>query len=416
MYRSALEYERMRDPYQILGTSQSATEEDIKKGFRCLAKKLHPDANTNDPRAAERFAKLSSAHEILGNRDKRQAFDRGEIDADGKPARRRISYAARLGRSCMEVLTIGAVLMLVTTSTLIIGRLTHRGEIDANSGRTDAVLSRPATDEKNAGAGQIARPDRRAPSEPRLILQQNVSYAAGDTIPLGIQISRAAVPVESDGDRVNSDSPANKAIASLAPTEPNTIQRAAEPQLDREQIELLMRRSQELLSEGDVGAARTLLQHAADAGVARAALALGATYDPIMLAILQARGIVADVSLARDWYEKANELGSQEAQERLKLMASALVDDGAPVALRRVAVSRNVEPGTTIKTTATAAASAKPKRRAGPLPTDKQASLYDPKGVYVAGVRFGADADPNIRAQLMRDEAGRQHRSDNVGR
>jgi curved DNA-binding protein CbpA len=413
MYRSALDYERMRDPYEILGTSQSATEEDIKKGFRSLAKKLHPDANTNDPRAAERFAKLCSAHEILGNRDKRQAFDRGEIDADGKPAPRRMSYAARLARAGIQVLTTGAVVMLVATSTFIIGRLTHRGEIDANSGGT--VLSRPATDEKNAG-GQIARPDRRARSEPRLILQQNVSYVAGDTIPPRIQVGGAAVPVESDGGGVNSDSPANKAIASLAPTEPNTVQRAAEPQLDREQIELLIRRSQELLSEGDVGAVRTLLQHAADAGVARAALALGATYDPIMLAILQARGIVADVSLARDWYEKASELGSQEAQERLKLMASALVDNGAPVRLRRVAVSRNVEPGTTIKTTATAAASAKPTRRAAPLPTDKQASLYDPKGVTVAGARFGADPDPNIRAQMMRDEAGRQHRTDNVGR
>ena len=163
MYRSALDYERMRDPYEILGTSQSATEEDIKKGFRSLAKKLHPDANTNDPRAAERFAKLSSAHEILGNRDKRQAFDRGEIDADGKPAPRRMSYAARLGRSGMQVLTTGAMVMLVATSTFIIGRLTHPGEIDAKRGGA-AVLSRPATDEKNAGVGQIARPDRRVPS------------------------------------------------------------------------------------------------------------------------------------------------------------------------------------------------------------------------------------------------------------
>jgi len=127
------------------------------------------------------------------------------------------------------------------------------------------------------------------------------------------------------------------------------------------------------------------------------------TDEPLMgrprISLRSIRATLADVSLARDWYEKASELGSQEAQERLKLMASALVDHGEPVALRRVAVSRNVEPGTTIKTTATAAASAKPQRRAAPLPTDKQASLYDPKGVTVAGVRFGADPDPNIRAQ-----------------
>ena len=45
MYRDALESKRMRDPYQILGMPRSATEEDIKKGFRRLAKQLHPDAN-----------------------------------------------------------------------------------------------------------------------------------------------------------------------------------------------------------------------------------------------------------------------------------------------------------------------------------------------------------------------------------
>src|SRR5262249_25538224 len=49
------------------------------------AKKLHPDANKNDPKAAQRFAELNSAYEILGEDDKRKAFDRGEIDAEGKP-------------------------------------------------------------------------------------------------------------------------------------------------------------------------------------------------------------------------------------------------------------------------------------------------------------------------------------------
>jgi DnaJ-class molecular chaperone len=75
----------MRDPYEVLGVPRSATADDIKKSFRRLAKKLHPDANKNDPKAAARFAELNSAHEILGDEDKRKAFDRGEIDAEGKP-------------------------------------------------------------------------------------------------------------------------------------------------------------------------------------------------------------------------------------------------------------------------------------------------------------------------------------------
>src|SRR4029453_15560936 len=79
----------MRDPYDVLGVSKSASAADIKSAFRKLAKKLHPDANKHDPKAAARFAELNAAYEILGDADKRKAFDRGEIDAEGKPRFRR---------------------------------------------------------------------------------------------------------------------------------------------------------------------------------------------------------------------------------------------------------------------------------------------------------------------------------------
>jgi DnaJ-class molecular chaperone len=75
----------MRDPYEVLGVDRKASAGDIKSAFRKLAKKLHPDANKNDPKAAGRFAELNAAYEILGEDDKRKAFDRGEIDAEGKP-------------------------------------------------------------------------------------------------------------------------------------------------------------------------------------------------------------------------------------------------------------------------------------------------------------------------------------------
>ena len=74
----------MRDPYDVLGVSKNASAADIKSAYRKLAKKLHPDANKHDPKAATRFAELNSAYEILGEADKRKAFDRGEIDAEGK--------------------------------------------------------------------------------------------------------------------------------------------------------------------------------------------------------------------------------------------------------------------------------------------------------------------------------------------
>ncbi len=75
----------MRDPYDILGVSKGASEAEIKSAYRKFAKKLHPDANKTDPKAASRFAELNAAYEIVGDSDKRKAFDRGEIDGEGKP-------------------------------------------------------------------------------------------------------------------------------------------------------------------------------------------------------------------------------------------------------------------------------------------------------------------------------------------
>jgi DnaJ-class molecular chaperone len=75
----------MRDPYEVLGVQRGASAAAIKSAYRKLAKKHHPDANKNDPKSAARFSELNSANEIIGDEDKRKQFDRGEIDADGKP-------------------------------------------------------------------------------------------------------------------------------------------------------------------------------------------------------------------------------------------------------------------------------------------------------------------------------------------
>ena len=75
----------MRDPYSVLGVSKTASESEIKSAFRKLAKKYHPDSNKNEPKAKERFNEANAAYEIVGDKDKRGKFDRGEIDAEGKP-------------------------------------------------------------------------------------------------------------------------------------------------------------------------------------------------------------------------------------------------------------------------------------------------------------------------------------------
>lgn len=75
----------MRDPYSVLGVTRSASEAEVKAAFRKLAKRYHPDRNKDDPKAKEMFAEINNAYEIAGDKDKRGKFDRGEIDADGKP-------------------------------------------------------------------------------------------------------------------------------------------------------------------------------------------------------------------------------------------------------------------------------------------------------------------------------------------
>ena len=74
----------MRDPYTVLGVTKGASAADVKKAFRRLAKQYHPDQST-DAKAKDKFAEVGAAYEILGDEKKRAAYDRGEIDAEGKP-------------------------------------------------------------------------------------------------------------------------------------------------------------------------------------------------------------------------------------------------------------------------------------------------------------------------------------------
>lgn len=75
----------MRDPYEVLGVSKKATDAEIKKAFRTLAKKHHPDTHQNDPAKVKQFQEISAAYEVVGDKEKRAQYDRGEIDAEGRP-------------------------------------------------------------------------------------------------------------------------------------------------------------------------------------------------------------------------------------------------------------------------------------------------------------------------------------------
>jgi DnaJ-class molecular chaperone len=75
----------MADLYSTLGVARGADEATIKKAYRKLAKELHPDRNTDNPKAAARFSEVTSAYDLLMDKDKRAQYDRGEIDEQGNP-------------------------------------------------------------------------------------------------------------------------------------------------------------------------------------------------------------------------------------------------------------------------------------------------------------------------------------------
>src|SRR3954452_520282 len=75
----------MADLYSQLGVKRDASEAEIKKAYRKLAKELHPDRNKDNPAASARFSKVTQAYDILTDKDKRARYDRGDIDEEGNP-------------------------------------------------------------------------------------------------------------------------------------------------------------------------------------------------------------------------------------------------------------------------------------------------------------------------------------------
>jgi TPR repeat protein len=96
-------------------------------------------------------------------------------------------------------------------------------------------------------------------------------------------------------------------------------------QLDRDELVSMLRRAEDFIKSGDLSSARILLRRAAEAGDAQAALTLGGTFDPSVLAALGLQDGAADIAMARLWYERAEQFGSSEAPRRLRELATSSV-------------------------------------------------------------------------------------------
>jgi hypothetical protein len=127
---------------------------------------------------------------------------------------------------------------------------------------------------------------------------------------------------------------ATSAVASAAsvavPASPNPASSSASQandhavaQVDADELEMLLKRGKDILADGDLAAARLLLRRAAEGGNAEAALVLGTTYDPLVIQRLGVLGAHPDIGQARQWYQRAAELGSNTASQRLSRLAAA---------------------------------------------------------------------------------------------
>jgi hypothetical protein len=113
--------------------------------------------------------------------------------------------------------------------------------------------------------------------------------------------------------------PAPQSPAPAASPQSSQPQPSAE---DQQRALSFLDRGRTQIERGNIAAARLFFRRAADAGLADGALALAATYDPVELARLRVAGVQPDLAMAREWYEKARQLGASEAEERLRRLGS----------------------------------------------------------------------------------------------
>lgn len=199
-----------------------------------------------------------------------------------------------------------------------------------------APASVPAIPQRDAADGLTARSETIGMLPP--VASRDTSPAAIETVPAAdrgsskgvVSVAKAAVPPRQEIAPAPAAAPAAVDISPASKDSaraPSATDQAAAPsqpvhRLAPEDIKLLVQQGEQFVAAGDLVTARVVFQRAAEAGDAMGALAMGATYDPIVLAKLGVRGIESNVEKARSWYQKARDFGSAEAPRRLEMLAN----------------------------------------------------------------------------------------------
>jgi hypothetical protein len=192
-------------------------------------------------------------------------------------------------------------------SATISGSATMPGWSEERIAAVPAAQTRAPPEAAQAGEVSAPQPGSMAPREmPRVETSPEVTADAGAVEPNGAP-EVSATPSD--------PAPNTGGIGSASPPA------AAKPVTNPQEIALLIERGRALFDAGDVAAARLFFRRAANAGDAAAAVAMGATYDPDVLAKRFIRGIEPDAQEARTWYEKARALGSPEGPRRIEMLA-----------------------------------------------------------------------------------------------
>jgi hypothetical protein len=216
---------------------------------------------------------------------------------------RRLSVSSRILAGVLATAAMGILFALFSSDA------TRDLIVNAKASITAAVSAPSAAAQPDAS--QLTASDKQLNDPARL------SAPANQTLGVRTVTTVAVAPTRGEITTAYQSALQSRAPAAAAPVGAAPVAAPPARKLDADELATLMNRARLLLAAGDIPSARLLLERAADAQDANAALMLARTYDPEVLGTKDARNVMPDPAMARAWYQKAARFGSTDAQRRL---------------------------------------------------------------------------------------------------